>query len=104
MILVMEMDYRRRSAWEWRREIRNERILELIGLKDTMVDDLSTTQIKWYGHVQRMGEGWLPKQMLLWLPHGRYKRGRTKRNWMEGIRTRMWERKGREDLRYYSER
>jgi len=46
----------------------------------------------WYGHVQRMAEERLPKIALKWAPKQKTARGRTKSNWMEGIRKAMYER------------
>ena len=45
----------------------------------------------WYGHVQRMEEGRLPKQAMKWNPPGRRKRGGPKLSWAEGIRGMMGE-------------
>jgi len=39
-----------------------------------------------YGHVQRMEEGSLPKEVMNWSPPGRRRRGRPKLTWTEGIR------------------
>ena len=52
----------------------------------SLLDDINTKQLKWYGHVQRMEEGRLPKQAMKWNPPGRRKRGRPKLTWAEGIR------------------
>ena len=51
-----------------------------------LVDDFKTKQLQWYGHVQRMEEGRLPKGVMKWRPPGRRKRGRPKRIWTDGIR------------------
>jgi hypothetical protein len=51
----------------------------------SILDDINTKQLKWYGHVQRMEEGRLPKQVMKWNPPGRRKRGIPKLTWMEGI-------------------
>ena len=48
--------------------------------------------ISWYGHVQRMAEGRLPKIALKWMPKQKRARGRPKKNWMDGIRKAMNER------------
>ena len=45
----------------------------------------------WYGHVQRMEEGRLPKEVMKWRPPGKRKRGRPKLTWAEGIRGLMGE-------------
>jgi hypothetical protein len=52
----------------------------------SLLDDIKTEQLHWYGHVQRMEEGRLPKEVMKWRPLGRRKRGRTKLNWAEGIK------------------
>ena len=53
--------------------------------------DVKTKELQWYGHVQRMEEGRLPKEVLEWRPSGRRKRGRPKLTWAEGIRGMMGE-------------
>ena len=52
---------------------------------------VKTKQLQWYGHVQRMKEGRLPKEVIKWRPAGRRKRGRPKLSWAEGIRGLMEE-------------
>ena len=64
----------------------------------TIIDDIKTKQLKWYGHVQRMEEDRLPKQVLKWTPHGRRRRGRPRRSWREGIDKEMEEREIPVDL------
>jgi hypothetical protein len=53
--------------------------------------DIKTMQLQWYGHVQRMEEGRLPKEVTKWRLPGRIKRGRPKLTWTEGIRGLMSE-------------
>jgi len=57
----------------------------------SLLDDIKTQQLKWYGHVQRMEEGRLPKEVTKWSPPGRRKRGKPKLTWAEGIRGLMGE-------------
>jgi hypothetical protein len=57
----------------------------------SLLDDISTKKLKWYGHVQRMEEGRLPKRVMKWNPPGRRKRGRPKHTWVEAIRGLMGE-------------
>jgi len=52
----------------------------------SLLDDIKAKQLKWYGHVQRMEGGRLPKKVMKWSPPGRRKRGRPKATWVEGIR------------------
>jgi len=57
----------------------------------SLLDDIKTQLPKWYGHVQRMEEGRLPKKVMKWSPPGRRNRGRTKVTWAERIRGLMGE-------------
>jgi len=49
--------------------------------------------LQWYGHVQRMEEGRLPKEVMKWSPPGRSKQGRPKLTLVEGIRGLMGEKR-----------
>jgi hypothetical protein len=52
----------------------------------SLLDDIKTKLLQWYGHVQRVEDGRLPKEVMKWRPAGRRKRGRPKHSWAEGIR------------------
>jgi len=88
-----EMDVLRRSSRISRKErIKNVTIRQQIRLEETIVKDIEQNQLTWYGHVQRMAEGRLPKIALKWMPKQKRVRGRQKKNWMEGIRKAINER------------
>jgi len=57
----------------------------------SLLDDIKTKQLQWHGHVSRMEEGRLPKEVMKWRPPERRKRGRPKRTWADGIRGLMGE-------------
>jgi hypothetical protein len=57
----------------------------------SLLDGIKTKQLQWYGHVQRMEEGRLPKEVMKWRPPGGRKRGRPKLTWADGIRRLMGE-------------
>jgi hypothetical protein len=57
----------------------------------SVLDDFKTKQLQWYGHVERMEDGKLPKEVMEWRPAGRRKRGRPKLTWVEEIRGLMGE-------------
>ena len=57
----------------------------------SLLDDIKSKQLQWYGLVQRMEDGRLPKEVMKWRPPGRRKRGRPKVTWGEGIRGLMGE-------------
>ena len=59
-----EMDFWRRSARISRKDkIRNTIIKQKMNVTRSLLDDIKTQQLKWYGHVQRMEEGRLPKKV-----------------------------------------
>jgi hypothetical protein len=92
------MDVLRRSSRISRKEKnRNVTKRQQIGLEETIIQEIEQNQLTWYGHVQRMAEGRLPKIALLWMPKQKRARGRAKKNWMEGIRKAMNERNLKED-------
>jgi hypothetical protein len=57
----------------------------------SVLDGIKTKQFQRYGHVQRMEEERLPKEVMKLRPPGRRKRGRHKLTWAEGIRGLMGE-------------
>jgi hypothetical protein len=57
-----------------------------MNIEKSLLDDIKTKQLQWYGQVQRMEEGRLLKEVMKWHPSGRRKRGRPKLTWAEGIR------------------
>ena len=66
------MDALRRSSCISRKErIRNVTIRKQIGLDKTIIKETEQNQLTWYGHVQRMAEGRLPKIALKWIPKQR---------------------------------
>jgi hypothetical protein len=86
------MDFWRRSARVPRKDkIRNNIIKQKMNVRRSLLDDIKTKQLQRYGHVQRMEEGRLPKEVMEWRPPGRRKRGRPKLSWAEGIRGLMGE-------------
>jgi len=56
-----------------------------------LLDNIKTKQLQWYGHVQRMEEDRLPKEVMKWYPPERRKWGRPKFTLAEGIRGPMGE-------------
>jgi hypothetical protein len=69
-----EIDVWRRSARISRKdEIRNSAIKQRANVTRSLLDDIETKQLQWYGHVQRMEGGRLPKEVMKWRPPGRRK-------------------------------
>jgi hypothetical protein len=67
-------------------KIRNNIMKQKMNVTRSLLDDIKTKQLQWYGHVQIMEEGRLPKEVTKWRPPGRRQRGRPKLSWAEGIR------------------
>jgi len=98
-LMATEMDFWRRAAGKSKLErYTNERIREIMGVTHTIADEVRVKQLRWYGHVQRMPEERLPKQIFKYTPQGRRKRGRPRRSWREGIDKELRERGVEEDL------
>jgi hypothetical protein len=73
------MDFWRRSARISRKDkIRYSTIKQVKNVTRSLLDYIKTKQLRFYGHVQRMEEGRLPKEVLKWRPPGRRKRGSPK--------------------------
>jgi len=86
------MDFWRRSARISRKDkIRNNIVKQKMNVARSLLDDVKTKQLQRYGHVQRMEEGRLPKEVMKWSPPGRRKLGRPKLTWAKGIRGLMGE-------------
>jgi len=86
------MDDLRRSLRISRKErIKIVIIRQQIRLEETIAKEIEQNQLTWYGHIQRMAEGRLPKIALKWMTKQKRARGR-KTKWMEGIRKAINER------------
>ena len=83
---------RKSSRISRKERIRNVPIRQQTGLEEKTLKEIEQNQLTWYGHVQRMAEGRLPKTALKWMPKQKKARGRPKKNWMESIRKAMNER------------
>jgi hypothetical protein len=66
------MDFWQRSAQISRKDkIRNKIIKQKMNVTRSLLENIKTKQLQWYGHVHRMEEGRLPKGVLKWRPSGR---------------------------------
>ena len=64
--------------------MRNTTIRQQLGV-ESVLDIVERGRLRWYGHVMRMGEERLPRQLLDWIPDGRRPVGRPRRRWMDGV-------------------
>jgi hypothetical protein len=65
-----------------------------MGIKKNIVHKIEEQQLRWYGHVKRMENGKIVKQVAEWNPQGKRKRGRPINTWKDGIRENMKRREG----------
>jgi hypothetical protein len=61
-------------------KIKNNINKQKIIVTQSLLAAIKTKQLQWYGHVERMEEGRLPKEAMKWRPPGRKKRVRPKLN------------------------
>ena len=81
ILLATEMDFWRKAVRQSKLErIRNETIKEMIEMKNTLVDDIRTRRLIWYGHVQRMSKELPRKKVIEWFLNGRRRGGRPKKS------------------------
>ncbi|XP_023231995.1 uncharacterized protein LOC111631892 [Centruroides sculpturatus] len=86
-VITIEMDALRRSCRISKRErITNERIKDLMGLKETVLEEIKRKQLIWFGDVKRMSDERLPKMSMEYNPQKRKKRGRPRQTWYDGVK------------------
>ncbi|XP_031634412.1 uncharacterized protein LOC116347821, partial [Contarinia nasturtii] len=82
-VLRMISGVSRRDQWENR--IRNERIRD--DLNAVSVDEVARmSRLRWFGHVQRMGELRLSKKILYADADGPRNRGRPRRRYLDSVK------------------
>jgi hypothetical protein len=87
---AFQMDFLGRSCGISRSDhVRNDRIKEIMDLDKTIIDRVEEKQLVWYGHLQRMSEERWSKKIWEWTPHGRRRRGRSRRTWSSNIKEAM---------------
>jgi hypothetical protein len=72
---------------EWRK-LHNE---ELHNLSPDIIRQVKSKQMRWVGHVARMGEERKVYKVLVGKPEGKRPLGRPRRSWEDGIRMDLWE-------------
>jgi hypothetical protein len=59
--------------------IKNVTIRQQIGLEETITREIEQYRLTWYGHVQRMAEGRLPKIAPKWMPKQKKEKKKKKK-------------------------
>ncbi|XP_068739419.1 uncharacterized protein [Montipora capricornis] len=60
---------------------RTEDLMEMLGLKETVVHMANANGVRWYGHVLRRDDGHFLRKALEFELKGKRKRGRPKKTW-----------------------
>ena len=73
------------SKWDqWHERISNDTIRNRLGVTD--IDEAARqSRLRWWGHVQRMEDDRLPKQIMNCLVGGKRGRGRPRRRWEDSV-------------------
>ena len=70
----------------WRDKITNKSIRERTGQED-MENIIRKRRLRWLGHVWRMDKDRRANQALHWVPEGRKRKGRPRKNWTETVKS-----------------
>ena len=60
---------------------RTEDLMEMLGLKETVVQMAKANGVRWYGHVLRRDDGHVLRKALEFKVKGKRKQGRPKKTW-----------------------
>jgi hypothetical protein len=66
--------------------IKNEAIRTKMGLKKDILQEIEGQQLRWYGHVMRVEDCKIARQVAECNPQGIRRRGRSVSTWKDGIR------------------
>uniref|UniRef100_A0A8D8R0B7 Endonuclease-reverse transcriptase n=1 Tax=Cacopsylla melanoneura TaxID=428564 RepID=A0A8D8R0B7_9HEMI len=84
-IQASEMKFIRSIVGKTRRDrIRNEEIRRSVDV-EKLQDKIERSRLKWYGHMQRMNEERIPKNIFNQQIEGRRRRGRPRMRWRDMI-------------------
>jgi hypothetical protein len=73
--------------------IRNEIIRTKMRMKEDILQETEEQQLSWRGHVMRMVDCRIARQVAEWSSQGKRRRGRPVNTWEDGIRDSMKKKK-----------
>ena len=90
---VLEMKCLRSMIGVTRRDrVRNEEVRRRTGVVKTLDQKVEQRVLRWFGHMERMNEERLVKQVFLSSVEGRSLRGRPRMGWLDGVKIAVGER------------
>ena len=88
-LTAVEMDFWRRAARKSLIErIRNTETRKMMHAERTIMDEIEHRRLKWYGHLERMKDGRIPKAVHTWKIE-RNRRGRPRAMWYYNVQQAM---------------
>ena len=84
-VQAAKMGFLRRVAWvSLRDRVRSSAIQEGLGAEPLLLC-MERSQLRWFGHLMRMPQGRLPREVFLACPSGRRPMGRPRTKWRDYI-------------------
>ncbi|HMW60562.1 MAG TPA: reverse transcriptase domain-containing protein, partial [Leptospiraceae bacterium] len=86
-ILAFEMRcYRRMLGIKWQQKITNVEIRKRLAVKKNLLQEVMGRKLTLFGHICRMNDGRMVKDILFGMMDGKSRRGRPSREWFDDIR------------------
>ena len=86
-LMAFEMKcYRRILHIHWQQEITNSEIRQRLDTKKNVVQMIMERKLKLFGHICRMDDNRLVKNVVFGIMDGQNMRGRSSRKWMDDIK------------------
>jgi len=70
----------------WQQKITNEEIRKRLGSKGNIIQRIKESKLNLFGHIFRMEDSRLVKEMVFGLMKWKTKRGRPKREWLDDVK------------------
>ena len=65
--------------------LRNEMIQQRLGV-ESVLEYMERNQLRWFGHMQPMGDGRIPKRWHRWTPNIKRPIGRPRKRWIDQVK------------------
>ena len=65
--------------------MKNVEVRQIMNVEKDVDEVINEKRLQWYGHIIRVNDVRLPKEVMRWTPEGRNRKGRPNGNWREGV-------------------